>query len=68
MSVVQEDERDVVAQEAMLSRANKSISVLEKAFIRNGSGRYFVLRTDDLDTEMASGGASAMRPVKERST
>jgi hypothetical protein len=42
--------RDKEAQEAMLSRANKSLSVLEKAFIRNGSGRYFVLRTDDLQT------------------
>ena len=40
---------DRVAQEAIRSAANRSLAILEKAFIRNGSGRYFVLRSDHLE-------------------
>ena len=45
------EEEDRVAQAAIRSSANKSLAVLEKAFIRNGSGRYFVLRTNELAFE-----------------
>lgn len=44
-----EKDLDRAAQAAIRSGASKSIAVLEKAFIRNGSGRYFVLRTTDFD-------------------
>lgn len=39
-----EDEEDRLAIEQIRSHAARSLSILEKAFIRNGSGRYFVLR------------------------
>ena len=44
----QQEESDRAFRMAIRSRANKSLAVLEKAFIRNGSGRYFVLRTRNL--------------------
>ena len=40
---------DLAAQRAIRSRANTSLAILEKAFIHNGSGRYLVLRTNELD-------------------
>jgi hypothetical protein len=40
-----EDELDRMAEMHIRSRADRSVAVLEKAFIRNGSGRYFVLRS-----------------------
>lgn len=49
MADVDTKDADRAAQAAIRSRANKSISVLEKAFIHNGSGRYFVLRSLDAD-------------------
>lgn len=42
--ILNETEEDHRTQEEIRSRANYSIAVLEKAFIRNGSGRYLVLR------------------------
>jgi len=50
-----QEEEDRAAQAAIRSRANASLAVLEKAFIRNGSGRYFVLRTGDLDHALSIG-------------
>jgi hypothetical protein len=44
---LREEEEDRIAQAAIRSGANKSLATLEKAFIRNGSGRYFVLRARD---------------------
>ena len=42
-----EEEEDQIVQASIRSGANRSLSILEKGFIRNGSGRYFVLRTTD---------------------
>ena len=39
-----EAEEDLLAQEHLRVRANYSLAILEKSFIRHGSGRYFVLR------------------------
>ena len=44
-----EDEEDRAAQAAIRSGANKSLSVIEKGFIHNGSGRYFVLRSKKVE-------------------
>lgn len=41
-----EEEEDRLAIETIRSHAARSLAILEKAFIRNGSGRYFVLRRD----------------------
>lgn len=57
--VPEDSEEDLAAQAAIRSRANASIAILEKAFIRNGSGRYFVLRTDELGNSMDRGTAEA---------
>jgi hypothetical protein len=46
MSTKSDKVRDRVARDAIESRANKSLAVLEKAFIRNASGRYVVLRQE----------------------
>jgi hypothetical protein len=39
------EKEDRLAVMSICSRADRSVAVLEKAFIRNGDGRYFVLRT-----------------------
>lgn len=44
-----EEQEDLDAAAAIRSRANTSLAILEKAFIRNGSGRYFVLRANNAD-------------------
>lgn len=38
-----DSKEDVAAQDAIKSRALRSLSILEKSFIRRGSGRYIVL-------------------------
>lgn len=40
-----DEERDRKARKALLSKAYKSMAVLENAFVHNGSGRYLVLRS-----------------------
>ena len=53
--VLVDDEEDRIAQAIIRSSANRSLAVLEKAFIRNGSGRYLVLRGHfDLTSDEAS--------------
>jgi hypothetical protein len=52
---------DKATQELLRSRARKSMSILEDAFIHNGSGRYLPLRTEDL-------AAALNKPVKRRTT
>jgi len=49
MAQLTEQEEDRIAQAAIRSAANRSVAILEKAFIRNGSGRYFVLRSTDAE-------------------
>ena len=53
--LVLEDEEDLAMQEAIRSRANMSLAVLEKTFIRNGSGRYLVLRSRDIELPQHTG-------------
>ena len=47
--IMQDTEDDIAAQRAICSSAYSSLAILEKAFIRNGSGRYLVLRTNNED-------------------
>lgn len=44
-TAIEDDEQDRLAVMEICSRADRSVSILEKSFIRNGSGRYFVLRS-----------------------
>jgi hypothetical protein len=50
-AIMEETDEDLAMQYAIRSRANASLAILEKAFIRNGSGRYFVLRTSEVDLQ-----------------
>ncbi len=43
------ENEDRAAQLALISRASLSLAMLEQSFIYNGSGRYFVLRKNDLN-------------------
>jgi hypothetical protein len=49
--IMTEEEEDLAAQAAIRSGANKALSIIEKGFIHNGSGRYFVLRTKEIETD-----------------
>lgn len=44
-----EAEEDLALQMAIRSSARASRAIVEKAFLRNGSGRYFPLQTDSID-------------------
>lgn len=45
MSAYKDDDVDREIESGLLSRAYRSMSVMEQAFIYNGSGRYLPLRT-----------------------
>ncbi|HEY5238494.1 MAG TPA: hypothetical protein VIJ62_08955 [Rhizomicrobium sp.] len=59
-----EKEEAALRQEVIRSHANTSIAILEKAFIRNGSGRYLTLRTDDLGLALRAVGLFAADDTK----
>jgi hypothetical protein len=48
MSPQQREEADRTRQDEIRSRANRAVAILEEAFIRNGSGRYVVLRSSSV--------------------
>jgi hypothetical protein len=58
--------RDRALQELFLSRAAKSMAILEHAFIFNGSGRYLSLRTKDLAAALNKTPQRQPRSVKRR--
>jgi saccharopine dehydrogenase-like NADP-dependent oxidoreductase len=58
MSKSSNQERDQIAQAAIRSCANRSISIIEKASIKSASGRYVVLSRDkSVDTPILDGAA-----------
>jgi hypothetical protein len=59
-------DKDQIAQEAIRSGANRTIAAIEKAFIRNASGRYVTLTVDRHDNQLPASQGSTRNETSAR--